>query len=75
MVTFYGDEDLEPFKQKYKKHERLSPPDVFEREGGVITGWYEDKLLSPTKKWSFTYDKVTRNHKLYPRWTKVRDML
>ena len=71
-VTFYGDEDLEPFKQRYKKHERLSPPDVFEREGEVITGWYRDKLLTPEKKWSFTDDKVKRNTKLYAQWAEVK---
>ena len=71
-VSFYGEDDEKPYKQKYKKHSRLSPPDVFEREGEVITGWYMDKLLTPTMKWSFTDNKVTRSHKLYARWTKVR---
>ena len=71
-VSFYGEQDENPYKQKYKKHDRLSPPDVFEREGEVIAGWYTDKLLTPTRKWSFTNDKVSKNHKLYARWVNIR---
>ena len=69
-VYFYGDENTRPFKQKCKKHGRLSPPDVFEREDEVILAWYKDRIL--TKKWSFSSDKVTKNLKLYARWVKVQ---
>ena len=68
-VYFYGEEDEKPFMLKCKKHSKLSPPDVFVREGEVISGWYKDRIQ--TKKWIFTDDKVTKNTRLYARWTKV----
>ena len=66
-VTFDDGLDNRPYLQKYKKGEKVVPPEIFNRPGCKISGWYLSKKFEKKKKWDFR-DKVQTSMTLHAKW-------
>ena len=66
-VTFDDGIDDRPYLQKYKKGQKIKPPEAFNRPGYEIEGWYRSKKYEKKKKWDFR-DKVQTSMTLHAKW-------
>lgn len=67
IVTFDDGLDDRPYLQKYKKGQKIVPPEAFNRPGYEIEGWYRSKKYEKKKKWDFNH-KVQTSMTLHAKW-------